>query len=134
MPFFLFSSPGTYRCVYIGFNRKRLADYFFKVQGGALDLLSERLHDVASGTRQKMTARINETVEAIRKLLVLHPDGPLAASGYKALQAIASTMASGEESSLTTLVPLILTAIRGRKMAASAVAALAPLSFVSLSI
>ncbi|KAJ6578862.1 hypothetical protein DFH09DRAFT_980162 [Mycena vulgaris] len=99
-----------------------------RVQGGALDLLAERLHNVTSATRLKITARVNESVEEIRKLLVLHPDGPLAASSYRALRSIAGTMSPGEEGSLTTLIPPVLAAIRGRKMATSAMAALAPLS------
>ncbi|KAF8192665.1 hypothetical protein K438DRAFT_2017867 [Mycena galopus ATCC 62051] len=99
-----------------------------QVQGGALDLLSERLHNVASGTRLKITTRVNASVEEIRKLLLLHPDGPLAASSYKALQSVGATMSPGEEGSLTKMVSPILSAIRGRKMAAPAMAALAPLS------
>ncbi|KAJ7701560.1 hypothetical protein B0H17DRAFT_1195339 [Mycena rosella] len=99
-----------------------------RVQGGALDLLAERLHNVASATRVKIIARINECVEEIRKLLLVHPDGPLAVSSYKALQSIAGTMSPGEEGSLTTLIPPVLAAIRGRKMAKPAMAALAPLS------
>ncbi|KAJ7762738.1 hypothetical protein DFH07DRAFT_813302 [Mycena maculata] len=99
-----------------------------RVQGGALDLLSERLPDIASGTRIKITARINETVEEIRKLLPLHPDGTLAASSYKALQSIADTMSPGEEGSLLALIPPIIAAIRTRKMAKSAMAALAPMA------
>ncbi|KAJ6630100.1 hypothetical protein B0H10DRAFT_1984968 [Mycena sp. CBHHK59/15] len=99
-----------------------------RVQGGSLDLLSERLPEVAKGTRTKITARVNEIVEEIRKFLVLYPEGPLAASGYRALQSIGSNMCPGEESSLTTMIPVILAAIRGRKMTTSAMAALAPLS------
>ncbi|KAJ7452113.1 hypothetical protein B0H11DRAFT_1742292 [Mycena galericulata] len=99
-----------------------------KVQGGALDLLSERIHDIASGTRTKITTRINETVGEIRKLLLLHPDGPLAVSSYKALQAIADTMSAGEEGALLVLIPPVIAAIRGRKMAKAAMAALAPMS------
>ncbi|KAJ6554556.1 armadillo-type protein [Mycena capillaripes] len=99
-----------------------------RVQGGALDLLSERLHNIASTTRLKITARVNAIVEEIRKLLLLHPDGPLATSSYKALQSIASTMSPGEEGSLTTMVPPVIAAIRTRKMAIPAMAALAPLS------
>ncbi|KAJ6464259.1 hypothetical protein C8R47DRAFT_1180243 [Mycena vitilis] len=99
-----------------------------RVQGGALDLLSERLPEVANATRLKITARVSATVDEIRKLLLLHPDGPLAASSYRALKSIASTMSPGEEGSLTTMVPSVLAAIRGRKMAIPAMAALAPLS------
>ncbi|KAJ6619037.1 hypothetical protein B0H10DRAFT_1194701 [Mycena sp. CBHHK59/15] len=99
-----------------------------RVQGGLLDLLSERLPEVAKGTRTKITARVNEIVEEIRKFLVLYPEGPLAASGYRALQSIGSNMCPREESSLTTMIPVILAAIRGRKMTTSAMAALAPLS------
>ncbi|KAJ7042839.1 hypothetical protein C8F04DRAFT_1251651 [Mycena alexandri] len=99
-----------------------------RVQGGALDLLSQRLPDITSTTRVKITARINASVEEIRKLLLLHSDGPLSASSYKALQSIAATMSAGEEGALTTMIPPVLAAIRGRKMAKSAMAALAPLS------
>ncbi|KAJ7222324.1 hypothetical protein GGX14DRAFT_663256 [Mycena pura] len=97
-------------------------------QGGVLNLLSERLHDVANATRLKITARINETVEEIRKLLLVHSDGPLAVSSYKALQSIAVTMSPGEEGILTSIAPTILTALRAKKMAAPAMGALAPLS------
>ncbi|KAK7055439.1 U3 small nucleolar RNA-associated protein 10 [Favolaschia claudopus] len=99
-----------------------------RAQGGALDLLGERLGDVASPTRQRITPRINACLEEMQRLLVLHSDGPLVASCYKALQAIASTMGPGEEGSLTEMVPPILTTVRGRKMALPAMAALAPLS------
>ncbi|KAJ7270708.1 hypothetical protein B0H12DRAFT_1229192 [Mycena haematopus] len=99
-----------------------------QVQRGALDLLSERLHHVASATRLRIATRVNASVEEIRKLLLLHPDGPLAASSYRALRSVAVTMSPGEEGSLTTMVPPILVAIRGRKMAAPAMAVLASLS------
>ncbi|KAJ7146113.1 hypothetical protein C8R44DRAFT_600928 [Mycena epipterygia] len=99
-----------------------------RVQGGALDLLSERLPNVTSTTRLKITARISESVEEIRKLLLLHSEGPLVVSSYRALQSIAGTMSPGEEGSLTTLIPVVVTAIRARKMATPAMAALAPLS------
>ncbi|KAJ7740997.1 hypothetical protein B0H14DRAFT_3515417 [Mycena olivaceomarginata] len=99
-----------------------------RVQGGALDLLSERLKNVATATRLKITARVNAIVEEIRKLLLLHPDGPLATSSYRALRSVAASISPGEEGPLTTMVPPILAAIRGRKMAAPAMAALAPLS------
>jgi U3 small nucleolar RNA-associated protein 10 len=103
---------------------------FLQVQGGALDLLSERLKNVATATRLKITARVNAIVEEIRKLLLLHPDGPLATSSYRALRSVAASISPGEEGPLTTMVPPILAAIRGRKMAAPAMAALAPLSYV----
>ncbi|KAJ6463475.1 hypothetical protein C8R45DRAFT_840925 [Mycena sanguinolenta] len=99
-----------------------------QVQRGALDLLSERLHHVTDATRLKITARVIASVEEIRKLLLLHSDGPLAASSYRALRSVAATMSPGEEGSLTTMVPAILAALRGRKMVAPAMAALAPLS------
>ncbi|KAF7373573.1 U3 small nucleolar RNA-associated protein 10 [Mycena sanguinolenta] len=100
-----------------------------QVQRGAFgSLLSERLHHVADATRLKITARVIASVDEIRKLLLLHPDGPLAASSYRALRSIAATMSPGEEGSLTTMVPPILVAIRGRKMVGPAMTALAPLS------
>ncbi|KAJ7178741.1 armadillo-type protein [Mycena crocata] len=99
-----------------------------QVQGGALDLLSERLPDIASSTRIKITPRVNEAVEEIRKLLLLHPDGSLAVSSYRAVQSVAATMSPGEEGALTTLITPLLMAIRGRKIATPAMAALAPLS------
>ncbi|KAJ7686765.1 hypothetical protein B0H17DRAFT_703498 [Mycena rosella] len=82
--------------------------------------------------RFKITTRINESVEEIRKLLLVHPDGPLVLSSYKALQSIAGTMSPGEEGSLTTgaLIPPVLAAIRGRKMARLAITTLALLSYV----
>ncbi|KAJ7607399.1 hypothetical protein FB45DRAFT_1135460 [Roridomyces roridus] len=98
------------------------------VKVGALDLLSQRIHDISSATRAKITARINETVDEIKKLLLAHLDGALAASGYKAVRSIVETMGPGEENSLLALIPLAISAIRNRKMVKPAVSALAPMS------
>ncbi|KAJ7054756.1 hypothetical protein C8F01DRAFT_1162846 [Mycena amicta] len=95
-----------------------------EVQSGVLLLLSQRLHDVANATRAKITTRINEIIEEMRKLLLAHPD---------ALQSIALTMSPGEEGALTAMVPTLLSAAKAHKMAQPAMSALAPLSCDSIT-
>ncbi|KAF7321073.1 U3 small nucleolar RNA-associated protein 10 [Mycena chlorophos] len=101
------------------------------VQSGVLALLAERLDDVAKGTRAKISSKISEVVEELRKLLLLsHAEGPLAIASFKALRSIALTMSAGagEEGALTAVVPTILSAIKSQSMVNVALSALAPLS------
>jgi hypothetical protein len=91
------------------------------------------LEGVSEKTRQEITPAVNDIIESIRKLTTLHPEGPLTVAAFKALRAIGLTTCPGEESALMNILPLLITAIRGRKMAPSAMATLPPLVFVLLS-
>ncbi|KAF7297329.1 U3 small nucleolar RNA-associated protein 10 [Mycena indigotica] len=98
-----------------------------EVQIGVLVLFSERLDQVAKGARIKVSSRINEIIGEIRKHLLVHSEGPLAASSFQAIRSIALTMAPGEEGQLTSVVPFILSALKSQRTAEPALGALAPL-------
>jgi U3 small nucleolar RNA-associated protein 10 len=87
---------------------------------------------VSEKIRHEITPTVNNIIDSIRTLIALHPDGPLAVAAFRALRIIGLTTCPGEESSLMNILPLVITAIRGRKMAPSAMAALSSLAFVKL--
>ncbi|ESK96722.1 u3 small nucleolar RNA-associated protein 10 [Moniliophthora roreri MCA 2997] len=97
------------------------------VQGGALDLLSSRLPRISGTVRQAVTTAVVQIVEAVKRLLSQNPEKPIAVSAFKALRAIGTTLSSGEESCLTNLVPVMITATRDRDLATAAMSALASL-------
>ncbi|KAF9034474.1 hypothetical protein BDZ89DRAFT_1158021 [Hymenopellis radicata] len=98
------------------------------VQIGALDLLAERLPQVSDHVRQTATNNLVKIIQRIKELLAAHPGSAVAISGFRSLKTIGSGMCAGEESALSDIVPLLLSAIRGRKMAPYAVPALSPLA------
>ncbi|KAF9021672.1 hypothetical protein BDZ89DRAFT_1137818 [Hymenopellis radicata] len=98
------------------------------VQIGALDLLAERLPQVSDHVRQTATNNLVKIIQRIKELLTAHPGSAVAISGFRSLKTIGSGMCAGEESALSDIVPLLLSAIRGRKMALYAVPALSPLA------
>ena len=55
---------------------------------------------------------IIKVVEHIRKLLTAKPDAPLVISCLYAVDAIAQTMCMGEESVLTSVVPVCINLVR----------------------
>lgn len=107
-----------------------ISNFRGKVQTGALDLLSHRLPDISDKIRHDITPTVNQIIESIRKVVVAQSEGPLVVSAFRAMASIGSTMCPGEENSMTNSIPLLIAAIRGRTLAASAMAALAPLPFV----
>ncbi|KAG5644278.1 hypothetical protein DXG03_008763 [Asterophora parasitica] len=98
-----------------------------QVQSGALELLSERLPQVAEKTRLAIVSTITKIIGAIRGLLSSQPSEALSVASFKALRSIGRTLCPGEESSLTETIPLILASIKGRTGAAAAMSALSPL-------
>ncbi|KAI0712775.1 armadillo-type protein [Cerioporus squamosus] len=78
------------------------------VQAGALELLSERLTEVAEKARAALSSSINKVVGTIRDILSAAKDSPLAQSALHALTAVCNTLAQGEEGSVSSTVPLIL--------------------------
>ncbi|TFK83295.1 hypothetical protein K466DRAFT_498737 [Polyporus arcularius HHB13444] len=78
------------------------------VQAGALELLSERLTEVAEKARAALSSSIVKVVGVIRDILSAANESPLAQSALRALTAICNTLAQGEEGSVSSAVPLVL--------------------------
>jgi len=103
-----------------------------QVQAGALDLLADRLTSVSNKVRQEVTPEIVQIITWTKKVISLPQEGHLTNAAFGALKAISVTTSSGEESALTDVIPFLLLAIKRRKSAASAMAVLNPLTFVSV--
>jgi U3 small nucleolar RNA-associated protein 10 len=73
---------------------------------------------------------VTKIVVAIQRLLATQTDGVLALSAFRALRSIGLTLCSGEKSSITTIIPQILSAIKNRTATPLALAALSPLPCV----
>jgi U3 small nucleolar RNA-associated protein 10 len=74
---------------------------------------------------------ITKILDSIRKLLPSHPNSPIVQAAFTAVKSIALTMRPGEESALTSLIPIVLAEVQARRSTASAIAVLVPLSFVT---
>ncbi|OBZ74951.1 U3 small nucleolar RNA-associated protein 10 [Grifola frondosa] len=98
-------------------------------QGGALQLLGDRLTNVAKETRRKLTPCIMKMIEAVQKIISSGSSGVLISSTFHALAAISDTLCTGEEGSLTATTPFVLRAIREQAYTVPAIKAL--LSFSS---
>lgn len=99
-----------------------------QVQAGALELISDRLTDVAEKARRTLTITVVQIVDKIRSVLTGAEDA-LARSALRALSIVSDTLSPGEESSITSTVPLILESVRRESVRAPALHAL--LSFSS---
>ncbi|KAJ8482003.1 hypothetical protein ONZ51_g5640 [Trametes cubensis] len=97
------------------------------VQAGALELLSERLSDVAEKTRRQLTPTIVQVVDRIRAMFAVTQEA-VARPALKAIAAISDTLCAGEEGSLTNTMPLVLNAVRQQTLRMSAFQALLSLS------
>ena len=98
-----------------------------QVQAGALELLSERLSDVAEKTRRQLTPTIVQVVDRIRAVFAVTQEA-VARPALKAIAAISDTLCAGEEGSLTNTMPLVLNAVRQQTLRMSAFHALLSLS------
>ncbi|KAF5351352.1 hypothetical protein D9758_008071 [Tetrapyrgos nigripes] len=96
-------------------------------QEGALDLLSDRLSKVSSSVRKTIIPSINKILGHIQKFLSQQTSAALASSSLKAASAIGQSLYPGEENSMTSLVPQIISGIRSRQMTLQAIASLVPL-------
>ncbi|THH26927.1 hypothetical protein EUX98_g7265 [Antrodiella citrinella] len=98
------------------------------VQEGALELLSEQLSNVAKETRTDSVKTIVKITERARKLLASKPDILTTIASFHAVSAIANTMCSGEESVLTSVVPIAINYVREDKCTSQALMALLSLT------
>ncbi|KAI0692328.1 hypothetical protein BC835DRAFT_1416622 [Cytidiella melzeri] len=94
-----------------------------KLQRGAFDVFSEQLGNVSEKVRQDVRPAILKILEVVKKLLP-SAEEQLLLSALNALKALSSTMAAGEESPLTTTVPLVITMVQQRKTLSSALGVL----------
>lgn len=99
-----------------------------QVQSGALELLAKRLPEVSAKMRPTLSSSIVKILVSVKGLLTVHKDGPLVVHAFDAINSIASTISSGEESSLTDLVPLVISAAREKALALAALGALSAMS------
>ncbi|KAI0632952.1 hypothetical protein C8Q77DRAFT_1120632 [Trametes polyzona] len=96
-------------------------------QAGALELLSDRLTDVAEKARRALTPTIVQIVDKIRSVFS-GAEEALARSALRALAVIGDSMSSGEESAITNTVPLVLGAVQRQALRVPALSTLLPLS------
>ncbi|KAI0776755.1 hypothetical protein BD413DRAFT_469201 [Trametes elegans] len=92
-------------------------------QAGALDLLGERLTQVAEKARKALVPSVVQIVDKIRSILATLQDG-LARSALVALIAVSDTLSAGEEGSVTNTLPLVLAAARRESLRSPALHAL----------
>ncbi|KAF8999772.1 hypothetical protein BDQ17DRAFT_1360346 [Cyathus striatus] len=97
-----------------------------RVQIGALELLRDRLPDVAEKTRRAVTSSVVKIIQSIKNIVAKH-NGNLGAAAFQALKSITITMASGEENTITEIIPFALVALRSEDTSHSALAALTPM-------
>ncbi|KAE9407069.1 hypothetical protein BT96DRAFT_987019 [Gymnopus androsaceus JB14] len=81
------------------------------IQEGALSLLSTRLPLVAGTVRQGAATSIAKICSLVQRTLSQQPSPSLTTSSFNAVRAIGVTLCSGEESSVTSLVPVLVGAI-----------------------
>ncbi|KAH9920883.1 armadillo-type protein [Epithele typhae] len=81
-------------------------------QTGAFELLSVRLGEIADNRRKEIASSIVQIVQAACRVLALAAEDSLAGSTLKALKAVCDTLSPGEESAVTTSVPLVLAAAK----------------------
>ncbi|KAI0742763.1 hypothetical protein C8Q80DRAFT_1221194 [Daedaleopsis nitida] len=79
-----------------------------QAQAGALQLLAERLPQVAQHARRTLTPSIVKIAEAVRNILSSAQDHVLVRSALEALGAISTTIAPGEEGAITPATPIVL--------------------------
>lgn len=89
-----------------------------------MGLLGDQLVNVAAETRGGMVKTIVKIVEYIRKLLNARPVESSVIAGFHAVDAVAKTMCSGEETILTSIVPVAISYVRDRKCTPQALATL----------
>ena len=78
------------------------------MQAGALNLLADRLTAVAEEVRAALSSSIVKVVGTIYDILSSTQDSSLIQSALNALTAVCTTLAQGEEASVSSTLPLVL--------------------------
>ena len=95
-----------------------------------LNLLASRLGNVTDDARRAISSSMNNILVLIRRTLSSRDEAVIPAA-LKAMESIALTLSQGEENSLTSCIPATLDLIRERTLAALALPALVPVSYVA---
>ena len=99
------------------------------VMAETLGVFVDKLPSVSKSIREEASSNIVTIVTEIKRLLPLG-DVSLVGAALRALEAVSSSIVSGEEGFLVDCLPLVLTASRNDQLTAAGVAALPPLWYV----
>lgn len=83
--------------------------------------------------RPNLNANIKQILQSTKNFLHTNKNGDPLIFTFRALKTIADTLCDGEEGSLADVVPYILTSMNDKDLVASALDALASISYVSYS-
>ncbi|KAK7688534.1 hypothetical protein QCA50_008072 [Cerrena zonata] len=97
------------------------------VRQGALELFGNNLSNVKDTSRTKASKVVIKIVDAIKNILLSKAEESLVVASFHALDAVTISMCPGEESALTTLVPVIVSYIRDGKSVVPALNAMSSL-------
>ncbi|KAH9837712.1 armadillo-type protein [Rhodofomes roseus] len=106
---------------------KMLHSADWKVQLGVLDVLKDRVGDIADQTRRDLAQTVKDIVETIRSIISGEPEEALAVVSLQSLGSITSTAEPGELNSLATIVPLILARVHAEATSSAALGVLSPM-------
>ncbi|PIL25975.1 hypothetical protein GSI_11729 [Ganoderma sinense ZZ0214-1] len=93
-------------------------------QTGALELLGERLKQVAEKARAALSSSVVKVVDVIRRIASTARDPALVRSALQSLAAIGDTLAPGEEGTVSAAVPSVLGCVSRSESRLPALAAL----------
>ncbi|KAJ3761867.1 hypothetical protein EV360DRAFT_36877 [Lentinula raphanica] len=81
------------------------------IQEGALSLVSTRLPRVSASVRQNAVSSVVNICGLVQRILDKNPNQSTTTSAFNAIRAIGTTLCSGEESAVSTLVPFLVGAV-----------------------
>ncbi|KAJ3965955.1 hypothetical protein EV361DRAFT_608730 [Lentinula raphanica] len=81
------------------------------IQEGALSLVSTRLPRVSASVRQSAVSSVVNICGLVQRILDKNPNQSTTTSAFNAIRAIGTTLCSGEESAVSTLVPFLVGAV-----------------------
>ena len=73
-----------------------------------MDLLAERLNDIADKMRHAITPTIIKIIEGMRHILSTASEVEQTGPALRAFEAVSKTLSPGEESAVAAAVPLVL--------------------------
>ncbi|KAJ8522739.1 hypothetical protein ONZ45_g764 [Pleurotus djamor] len=99
-----------------------------EIHDGALELLAERLGHISDSVRRQNSSIFIHIISHIKTILNLNQTNlSLSGSCLKALQVIAQSTCEGEESALTSVVPLLILIVRARTLGQASVSVISSL-------
>lgn len=93
-----------------------------QIQQGALELVTDRLPEMAEHSREVVSSNVMDIISRIKDILRISKEETLLASCMKSLRAIGQTAQDNEEPLLTETLPFVLKVVReGRAVGESLV-------------